>query len=104
MSGRSYIDAMADAIVQRTPPALLPDDAEDLRGLFRLYALLAFCKGEAVSASDVHDAWVVWMLDRGEEHESLVPFEALSADVKREDAPFVEAIRAALEQSSDPNT
>lgn len=99
MSSRSYIDAMADEIRRNMPPEQLPEDGEDLDRLFRLYALLAFSKGEAVSARDVHDAWVVWMLDRGEKHESIVPFEDLTKDVQREDSPFVAAIRAAARRT-----
>lgn len=98
MNRPSYIDAMADAIRQHTPPDLVPDEADDPRSLFRLYALLALSVGEAVTTREVHDAWSVWMLERGQQHESLVPFEALDAKVQAEDEPFVGAIRAAVEQ------
>lgn len=95
----NYIDAMAEEIRRHTPSARLPEDGDDPRHLFRLYALLALSKGEAVSPRDVHDAWAVWMLERGEAHESIVPFENLSADVRREDAPFVAAIHSAARQA-----
>lgn len=99
MSEPTYIDVMADAIRQHTPPDLLPDDADEPRALFRLYALLALVRGEAVTTREVHDAWSVWMLERGKEHESVVPFESLDADVQAEDEPFVAAIRAAVARS-----
>ena len=95
MSEYTYIDAMADAIRAHTPPDLVPSEADDPRSLFRLYALLALSVGEAVTTREVHDAWSVWMLGRGEEHESLVPFDALSAAVQAEDEPFVAAIQVA---------
>jgi hypothetical protein len=97
MSQRTYIDVMADTIREHTPPELVPDDADDPSALFRLYALLALARGEAVTTRDVHDAWAVWMLGRGEEHESIVPFEELSATVQDEDQPFADAIRAAVQ-------
>jgi hypothetical protein len=91
----TYIDRVAQAIRAATPPDLLPNEP-DLDALFRLYAVLALVKGEAVTASDVHDAWSAWMLNRGEDHESVVPFEALAPDTQAEDVPFTEAIRKAV--------
>lgn len=99
MTERNYIDELADAIRRRTPSELLPRDAEDLRRLFRLYALLACAKGRQVGLRDVHDAWVVWMLERGESHESMVPFEDLPMAVQQEDLPFVKAILSAVVQN-----
>lgn len=96
MSGSSYIDEMAQVIRAHTPPNLVPDDADDPRSLFRLYALLALTVGEAVTTREVHDAWSVWMLARGEKHESIVPFENLDAEVQAEDEPFVTAICEAV--------
>lgn len=89
---RSYIDDLAQAIRAETPHDVLPDEA-DLDALYRLYALLARVKGAAVTASDVHDAWSTWMLNRDKDHDSLVPFEALTPEAQAEDEPFVEAIR-----------
>ncbi len=102
MSEATYIDQMAEAIREHTPPDLVPDDADDPRSLFRLYALLALAVGEAVTTREVHDAWAVWMLGRGQAHESIVPFEALDAAVQTEDEPFVTAIRAALRANAQP--
>lgn len=96
---RNYIDALAESIRRSTPSTLLPDGANDLQRLFRLYALLGLTKGANVTTRDVHDAWAVWMLERGEDHESLVPFDQLSASVQAEDQPFADAIRAAVSSS-----
>jgi hypothetical protein len=71
----------------------LPDE-DDLDDLFLLYALLARTKGQAVTSEDVHDAWAVWTLSRGEDHEAIKPYSELDASTRREDQPFVEAIRA----------
>jgi hypothetical protein len=86
----TYLDEIARRIARLVPAELVPQDSRDL---FRLYALLARSKGPAVTAEDVHDAWVAWMEARGEAHPSMVPFEELSPAIKREDEPFVEAIR-----------
>ena len=91
-SASSYIDVLARTIRAATPPELVPDEP-DLDALYRLYALLALVKGESVTASDVHDAWSAWMLNRGESHDSVVPFDALAADTQAEDEPFAAAIR-----------
>jgi hypothetical protein len=92
----TYLDDLAVDIERRVPPELLPDDGTE--SLFRLYALLAFAKGRNVNAVDVHNAWVVWMLERDPGHRSIKPFEALDADTQASDTPFVEAIRAAAER------
>ena len=63
------------------------------RPLYLLYAVLVLAKGEATTRRDVHDAWVAWMAMRGEEHESMTPFESLSDAVQDEDDPYVAAIR-----------
>ncbi len=72
----------------------VPDDADDL---FRLYAVLARVKGSAVTDEDVHDAWVAWMLSRGETSDAMVPFDRLKARVQAQDAPFAQAIRSATQ-------
>lgn len=73
---------------------LLPD-AYGVDDLFRLYALLALTKGIGTTAEDVHDAWAVWMVQRGEGHQSVRPFSELDATTRAEDRHFVEAIHAA---------
>ena len=57
------------------------------RPLYLLYAILALAKGEATTRRDVHDAWVAWMTMRGEDHESMVPFERLAPEIQSEDGP-----------------
>lgn len=88
----SYLDETAGAIQALVPDRLLPDE-DGVEDLFRLYALLAHVKAEDVTAEDVHDAWALWMLRRDADHESIVPFSSLDASTRREDAPFVDAIR-----------
>jgi hypothetical protein len=59
----------------------------------RSFSVLLLAKGTGVTAEDVHNAWVAWILPRDQTHESLVPFAQLSAQTQSEDLPFVEAIR-----------
>ena len=87
----NYLDDVANRIRSAVPPGDLPHD--DTRNLFRLYALLMLAKGDKVDAEDVHNAWVAWMAEREPDHESLLPFADLPADVAAQDAPYVEAIR-----------
>ena len=89
----NYIDKIALAIRQRVPDEVAADDdgADDL---FRLYGLLALVKGIHTTAEDVHSAWVVWMVQRGEDHQALRPFAELSAEIQDRDRPFVAAIHA----------
>jgi hypothetical protein len=86
----SYLRDLAEAIRSELPHELVPDDADEL---FLVYALLALVKGKAVTAEDVHNAWVAWMEMRGERHESMVRFADLTRGVRAEDDPFVTAIR-----------
>lgn len=87
----TYLEALAAVIRSEVPEDLVPPDSDSL---FVIYAVLARAKPDGVTAQDVHDAWVAWMAGRGEAHASMVPFEDLPADVKAEDAPFVDAINA----------
>lgn len=89
----TYLEKVAQQIEHRVPDGLMPPDAQ---GLLLLYAVLARAKGTTVTAEDVHDAWAAWMIMRGEDHPSVRPFGELSADVRREDEPFVSAIRDAI--------
>ena len=92
----NYLEELAERIRAEVPADALPD--EDTRELFLIYAVLARAKGTAVTAADVHDAWVAWMTSRGEQHESMREFDKLEGDVKAEDSPFVLAIRRALSE------
>jgi hypothetical protein len=87
----TYLSDVADEIRRELPHELVPEaGAEEL---MLLYAVLCLSLGSSVTAASVHDAWTAWMIARGEEHSSMVPFEELSPDVKAEDEPFAEAIR-----------
>jgi hypothetical protein len=90
----TYLDEIADAIRNAVPTDALPN--EDTAGLFLSYAILLLAKWEAVTREDVHNAWVGWMVSKGEgdeSHESMVPFSELPPETQAEDSPFVIAIR-----------
>lgn len=89
----NYIDEIAERIRADVPPELLPSG--DTTKLFRLYSLLALAKGAGVTREDVHDAWAAWMSASDPDHEAIRPFHELPEDKRREDQPFVDAIRAA---------
>jgi hypothetical protein len=93
----SYLAELADAIRNQVDPAALPTG--DTASLFRIYAVLALAKGREVTVEDVHNAWVAWMGERDPHHRSIKPFDELPADVRMQDEPFVDAIRAALAKS-----
>jgi hypothetical protein len=57
--------------------------------------VLALTRGEHVTRRDVHDAWAAWMTLTDPEHVSIKPYEDIPDDVRREDDPFVSAIRRA---------
>ena len=88
----TYLDAVAEDIRRAIPHAILPD--EDTSNFFLSYAVLLLAKGDAVTREDVHNAWVAWMEVKGDEHESMVPFDQLPLATQGEDSPFVLAIRA----------
>ncbi|HEY7950427.1 MAG TPA: hypothetical protein VID51_06275 [Solirubrobacterales bacterium] len=92
----TYLDELADEIERHVPAEVLPDD--DIRSLFRLYALLALAKGSSVEVADVHNAWAAWMQERDPSHRSLRPFEELDAETQASDIPFTEAIREVAER------
>jgi hypothetical protein len=87
----SYLDDIADAIKREVPADALPSG--DTTQLFRMYAVLARAKGEAVEASDVHDAWAAWMAGIDPEHVSLRPYADLAPGTRAADRTFVDAIR-----------
>lgn len=88
----TYLRALAREIRAQVDPRHLPDGDTTL--LFDLYALLALVRGQGTTASDVHDAWVTWMLSLNRNHEAMVPYSELTVDVQDEDDPYVDAIRA----------
>lgn len=93
----TYLDDLATSIHAEVPSAMLPP--EDTRGLFRLYAVLLLALGESVTPTDVHNAWVAWMVERDPQHQSLVPFDQLPPETASEDGPYVEAIRRVARRS-----
>jgi len=94
----TYLDDVAAAVVRAVPAGVaIPDGADSL---FLAYAVLVRACGTAVTASDVHDAWVAWMLARDEGHEALVPYESLGEDARGKDEPFVAAIRLVARERS----
>ncbi|MFE1015547.1 hypothetical protein ACFW4M_30250 [Streptomyces sp. NPDC058794] len=84
---------MAAAIKAEVPSSSLP--AGNVDDLFHAYAVLALAKGADVTASDVHDAWSAWQMQRDPMHTSIRPFDQLSQATQRQDAIFVRAIRKA---------
>jgi len=95
----NYIDIVASEVRESTPRDRLPAHGHDLAALFRLYALVARIKGEQATAADVHDAWSVWMLNRGEADEAIRPFEELHDVQQCDDEPIVAAIRSAAKRA-----
>jgi hypothetical protein len=88
-----YLDDIARQIADELDPDLLPDE-DGVDRLLRSYAVLARAKGTAVTAEDIHDAWVAWMAESDPHHESLKPFSELDAATRHEDDPFATAVRA----------
>ena len=91
----SYLDKIAASIERQVPSEALPPD--DTKLLFHLYALLALLKGRETTASDVHDAWSVWMLEINPDHPSIRPFSELTSHLQAYGEPFVHAIRVIAE-------
>ncbi|MBB5854480.1 hypothetical protein ACFQ05_14325 [Amycolatopsis umgeniensis] len=86
--------------------AAVPSEAEppaDTDDLFVLYAILVRVKGTQTSLSDVHDAWSGWIIQKGMQHKSLVPFDQLDASTKSEDSPYLAAIHK-VAHDLDKNT
>jgi hypothetical protein len=87
----TYIEEIASAIHNHVHPEHLLSEEE--RGLYLNYAMLALTVGERVTRQNVHDAWSAWKALSDPGHESIQPFDQLDRDVRREDEPFVNAIR-----------
>lgn len=92
----SYLDAVAATIRAHVPDDVLPSG--DLSALFRLYAVLALAKGDAVTAEDVHNAWAAWMQQSDADHDALRPFEELDSATQAGDEPYVSAIHLAARE------
>ena len=101
----SYLDDLAKRIRDHAPAAGLLTGrltTPKLDSLFRLYAVLALAKGEAVTEEDVHNAWAAWRQDADEDHSALRPFEELDLAKQAQDSPYAEAIRSAVRELSAP--
>lgn len=94
-----YLDEIAKRIRSQIPFGDLPDG--DLQKLLRLYAMLLRVKGADTTQSDVHDAWVVWMVERNAEHESLIPYDDLDEETQEQDRVFTEAIQQSAHQLAE---
>ena len=87
----NYLLDIAEQVRDEVPQDVLPEGDLDL--LFLLYAVLVLTVGQNVRSEHVHDAWAAWMTYQDASHDSIKPFSHLSAETKREDQPFVDAIR-----------
>jgi hypothetical protein len=93
---KSYLDMIATEI-QRSADPNATHQSEDLP-LYRLYAVLLLAKGQAVTAEDVHNAWVAWASEYEPENRNLLPFKELSLSVQRKDQRYVDAIYQVAER------
>jgi len=91
-----YLDDVAAKIRGHIPDDRMPDGEAD--ELLRMYAILLRAKGSSVTQSDIHDAWSAWMVKRDGDHESLVAFEDLAANIRDEDRVFALAVRKAADE------
>lgn len=91
-----YLDDIAARIRAHISDDRMPD--ENAEELLRLYAVLLRAKGTDVTESDIHDAWSMWIAKHREEHESLVPYEDLTPDVREQDGIFASAVRQAAQE------
>ena len=85
----NYIDEIAIRIATE----LEDNEPENYMLLYRLYALLALTQGINTSNNDIHDAWSVWQLSIDPKHRSLIPFNALSHEVRMLDTLYRDAVR-----------
>ncbi|WP_019528601.1 RipA family octameric membrane protein [Dasania marina] len=88
-----YLEEIAKKISNFLPRGVLPEEHNG--ELLQIYAVLLRVKGQAVTESDVHDAWSAWMAREDPSHESLKPFDLLDSEIQNQDKVFVKAIRKA---------
>lgn len=93
----TYLDDLAARIREYAP---VNGSSPELDSLFRLYAVLALAKGEAVTDEDVHNAWAAWTQDCDADHSKVRPFSELDHATQAEDGPYAEAIRLAARELS----
>lgn len=92
----AYLDRIAAEIRRFAHPGA--DFSGEELALYRVYAVLLLAKGAAVTAEDVHNAWVAWALEHSPESRHLIPFKELSLGVQEKDERYVDAIRQAAER------
>lgn len=88
----NYLDGIARLIRQEVPSRAVPSSLST-NSLFRIYAVLLEARGQDVTAQDVHNAWVAWMLEHDPSHPAVVPYEELPAHIAAQDEIYVAAIR-----------
>jgi hypothetical protein len=92
MQDKSYIQEIAQKIKDKLDDVDLT--GQGLDELFDSYAVLALSKGFSVTNNDVHDAWSAWATKYDPGNVSLVPFDNLPEEIKRQDTPFTLAIKS----------
>ncbi len=93
-----YIDEIARDIYYESTTDPEPLGWYEDRYLYRLYAVLALAKGEAVTNKDVHDAWSAWASEDNDTHPSLIPFDELEPRVQQLDEEYTKAIHKVAAQ------
>lgn len=91
----NYIERLSNKIKSELPKDVLPE-VEYVDDLFYIYAVLSLAKKADVTLEDVHDAWAAWMTQHDPSHASIKPYSELSPDVRKQDEPFLAAIKRAL--------
>ena len=95
-----YLTNLAKRIRDAVPPDVRPDEDDELH-LFRLYALLALSKGLSTNRKDIHNAWVVWMIEVDADHPAILPFDQLTPEQRQQDGPFLKAVHEIAAELSD---
>ena len=88
----NYLDDIALLIRDEVAPDAVPKQHDSVP-LFRIYAVLLLARGGAVTASDIHNAWVAWMAGIDPAHDQLKPYDRLDPEIAALDDRYVEAIR-----------
>jgi hypothetical protein len=95
-----YITQLAEQIRDDVPPNVRPGEEDELH-LFRLYALLALSKGLSTVREDIHNAWVIWMIQVHPGHPAILPFDQLTPEQRLQDDPFLKAVHKIAARLTD---
>lgn len=95
----NYLEKIAARIKAEIPADKLPD--ADVDELMMSYALLVEAKGTRVTNEDVHDAWSAWMTKIDPSHKSIVPYDELDDETRRQDTMYTDAIRLVAEREQE---